>query len=94
MTTRKEILIKKYLEFQENLINTGFNSKVFPSLEDIDIVDLLLMFNLCFAYCSDYEPTIKALASSYGVSITDEELQNGMPHINEYINWLKEFQKN
>ena len=94
MTTRKEILIKKYLEFQENLINTGFNSKVFPSLEDIDIVDLLLMFNLCFAYCSDYKPTIQALASSYGITITEEELEKGMPHINDYINWLKEFQKN
>lgn len=93
MSSRKEILIKKYLEFQENLTNIGFNTKLFPSLEDIDIVDLLLFFNLCFAFCTDYEQTIRGLASSYKVEITDEEYEKGMPYITEYIEWLKVFQK-
>ena len=93
MSCKKEILIKKYLEFQKNLAEVGFNTSLFPALEDIDIVDLLLFFNICFAYTDNYEATIKNLASSYGVKISDEELEKGMPYITEYINWLKAFQK-
>jgi hypothetical protein len=93
MSNRKEILITKYLEFKNNLDNIGFNTKLFPSLEDIDVVDLLMFFNLCFAFTTEYEPTIRNLATSYNLEITEEEYAKGMPLITEYIDWLKLFQK-
>ena len=94
MSNRKEILIKKYLEFKTSLSDVGFNISVFPNLEDIDIVDLLLFFNLCFSYTTEYESIVKNLASSYNIKLTDDELAKGMPLITEYIEWLKTFQKN
>ena len=44
MSNRKEILIPKYAELISNLSSVGF-PQVFPSLEDIDVVDMLLLFN-------------------------------------------------
>ena len=94
MSNRKEILIKKYLEFKSSLEAVNFNTSLFPNLEDVDIVDLLLFFNLCFSYTTEYESIVRNLASSYDIKLSDDELQKGMPLITEYIEWLKCFQKN
>ncbi len=46
MTTRKELIIKKYIELQ-NVLNENYQiSGLFPSLEDVDVSDLLYFFNL------------------------------------------------
>ena len=44
MSNRKEILISKYAELILNISSVGF-LQVYPSLEDIDVVDMLLLFN-------------------------------------------------
>jgi hypothetical protein len=93
MSNRKEILIKKYLEFKQHLDSIEFNTSLFPSLDDVDIVDLLFFFNLCFTHTTDYETAIRGIASSYGYQISDEKYSKGMPYITEYIEWLKAFQK-
>ena len=94
MSNRKEILISKYAELISNLSTVGF-PQVFPSLEDIDIVDMLLLFNFYFASCKeeDYERKIRELAQLKKVDITDEQFEKGTPIIINYINWLKIFQK-
>jgi hypothetical protein len=93
MSTRKEILIKKYLEFKQQLESIEFNTSLFPSLDDVDIVDLLFFFNLVFPQCDDYEEAVRSVATTFGYQISDEEYSKGMPYITEYIVWLKEFQK-
>ena len=45
MTTRKEIIIKKYLEFQEKIKLFDINENIFPSLEEMDVVDILIYFS-------------------------------------------------
>ena len=93
MTTRKEILVNKYIDFTKQLESIGFADNLFPKLEDIDIVDLLLFFNFFFAFSSSYEETIKGLMLSHSVEVSDEQFQMAMPYITEYIDWLKTFQK-
>jgi hypothetical protein len=44
MTTKKQILIKKYIEYQ-NEVKQIINCNILPSLEDFDILDILLYFN-------------------------------------------------
>jgi hypothetical protein len=94
MSNRKEILISKYAELISNISSVGF-PQVFPSLEDIDVVDMLLLFNHYFAPCKEdeYEGKIRELAQFQKVVITDEEFEKGTPIIINYINWLKTFQK-
>jgi hypothetical protein len=94
MSNRKEILISKYAELISNISTVGF-PQVFPSLEDIDIVDMLLLFNFYFASCKeeDYQGKIRELAQLQKVQITDEQFEKGTPIIINYINWLKIFKK-
>ena len=42
MSNRKEILISKYAELISNISSVGF-PPVFPSLEDIDVVDAFII---------------------------------------------------
>jgi hypothetical protein len=50
------------LEFQNN-IKEIVDVDIFPSLEDIDIVDLLLFFNMSFGYTDNYTDIINDLIS-------------------------------
>lgn len=93
MSSRKEILIQKYVELNQSLSSVGFPSEVFPRLEDVDVVDLLLLFNHFFLQTLDYESKIRQLAQLQSVVITEEQYEKGIPIIITYINWLKLFQK-
>jgi hypothetical protein len=95
MSNRKEILISKYAELISSISSVGFAPELFPSLEDIDVVDMLLLFNYYFASCqnADYEGKIRELANLQGIVITEEQYEKGIPIITNYINWLKIFQK-
>jgi len=93
MSNRNEVLIKKYAELITNLSSVGFSPALFPSLDDLDVVDLLLLFNYYFSSTNDYEPKIRELATLQSIEITEEEYEKGLPIIIDYINWLKLFQK-
>jgi hypothetical protein len=92
MTTRKEIIINKYLEFQNN-INNIVPINIFPSLEEVDVVDLLLFFNFTFGYVNEYENIITELISFNNVKIQPDELQKVMPVIIQFIDEFKLLQK-
>jgi hypothetical protein len=92
MTTRKEIIINKYLEFQNN-INNIVPINIFPSLEEVDVVDLLLFFNFTFGYVNEYENIINELISFNNVKIQPDELQKVMPVIIQFIDEFKLLQK-
>ena len=44
MTTRKELIVKKYIELQNELNENYQISGLFPSLEDVDVSDLFIFF--------------------------------------------------
>jgi len=90
--TRKEIIINKYLEFQNN-IKQIVDVDIFPTLEEVDVVDLLLFFNMTFGYTDKYESIINDLILFNGVKIQPEELSNVMPIITQFIDEFKLLQK-
>lgn len=90
--TRKEIIINKYLEFQNN-IKQIVDINIFPTLEDIDVVDLLLFFNMTFGYTTEYETIINDLILFNGVKILPEDLLKVMPIITQFIDEFKLLQK-
>ena len=90
--TRKEIIVNKYLEFQNN-IKQIVDVDIFPTLEDLDIVDLLLFFNMTFGYTTEYESIINDLILFNSVKILPEDLIKVMPIINQFIDEFKLLQK-
>lgn len=90
--TRKEIIVNKYLEFQNN-IKQIVDVDIFPTLEDVDVVDLLLFFNMTFGYTTEYESIINDLILFNSVKILPEDLIKVMPIINQFIDEFKLLQK-
>jgi hypothetical protein len=58
MSTRKQIIIKHYLEFQKQLHDKNFDCSIFPSLEDVCLVDLLVLFNYTFNNSNPIAPIL------------------------------------
>lgn len=92
MSTRKMIITQKYLEFQSN-VKEIIDIDIFPSLEDIDLVDLLIYFNLYFEHNINYYDTIKDLLFLKNIKLTDAQLNEILPLITKCINEFKLIQK-
>ena len=93
MTTKKEVLIKKYIDYQ-NEVKKIINCNILPSLEDFDILDILLYFNLYFNIGQpNYENTINNIIEMNILKIDNNDLQKVMPLTIDLIDWLIKFQK-
>ncbi len=65
-----------------------------PSLDDFDILDILLYFNLYFNIGqSNYEKTIYEIIEMNKLDINDTDLKKVMPLTIDLIDWLIKFQK-
>ena len=74
MTTKKDIIIKKFLQYESD-IKTIVNASIIPSLEDIDVLDLLLYINLYFNNEQDKQKTIIYLIDMQGLNLTQEQIK-------------------
>ena len=93
MTTKKEVLIKKYIEYQNEVKNI-IDCSILPSLDDFDILDILLYFNLYFNIGqTNYEKTIYDIIEMNNLIINDTDLKKVMPLTIDLIDWLIKFQK-
>ena len=92
MATKKDIIIKKFLEY-ETEIKKIVNTSIIPSLEDIDVLDLLLYINLYFNNEQDKKKTIIYLIDMQDIDINQEQFNKAMPITLDLIEWLLKFQK-
>jgi hypothetical protein len=92
MATKKDIIIKKFLEY-ETEIKKIVNTSIIPSLEDIDVLDLLLYINLYFNNEQDKKKTIIYLIDMQGIDINQEQFNKAMPITLDLIEWVLKFQK-
>ena len=92
MATKKDIIIKKFLEY-ETEIKKIVNTSIIPSLEDIDVIDLLLYINLYFNNEQDKKKTIICLIDMQGIDINQEQFNKAMPVTLDLIEWVLKFQK-
>ena len=91
--TKKEFLTEKYTKFIKE-IKLIIDTDIFPSLDDVDISDVLLFFQMSFSCEEDYEDIVKNLIYLNGIDATHEQIDKAMPIITKYINELKQFLKN
>ena len=92
MTTKKEIIIKRFLQY-EHEIKQLIDASILPSLEDIDVCDLLIFINLYFNNDNDKETIIYNLISMQGLDINKEDILKAMPLTLQLIEWFLIFQK-
>ena len=93
MTTKKEVLINNYIDYQ-NEVKKIINCNILPSLEDFDILDILLYFNLYFNIGQwNYEKANYEIIEMNKLDINDTDLKKVMPLTIDLIDWLIKFQK-
>jgi hypothetical protein len=89
--TRKEYLEKQYFLFSNELKDI-IGENIFPSLEDVDIVDVLTFCQITFGNTTEYEEIVKSVIK-YHVNITEDQFMKIYPIIQKYIDELKIFLK-
>ena len=92
MTTKKEIIVKRFLKYEHD-IKQIIDASILPSLEDIDVCDFLIFINLYFNNDNDKQTTIYNLISMQGLDINKEDIAKAMPLTLQLIEWLLIFQK-
>ncbi len=75
MATRKEIIIKHYLEFQKQLQGEKNDFSIFPSLEDVDLVDLLVLFNYTFNNSNQIAQSLDKVMKRNSIEYSEEVRQ-------------------
>lgn len=96
MTTKKTILTKKYLEFKQQTIDLIPDCSLFPSLDDIDIVDIVAMFDTFFYNCKTDEEIIETLNILINSNLKTIKEENKEKLINiclRFIKWFNDFNK-
>ena len=90
MPTKKELIIENYLILRKAL-EEFVDKSLFPSLEELEIVDVIYLLNLFFPKGKDDEDhlnMIKFLISSKEIIIRDEHLPIVYNLIMDFINFL------
>ena len=89
--TRKELIIEKFLVLEKEL-KPLFKGTIFPSLEEIDLADLVYFTTITFLGIDSepqYNEKIKELMESNGYKTTEKVLGEISPKIIDFVSWLK-----
>lgn len=88
--TKKQVILIK-LKNLENKIRPFCKSEqlVFPSIDDIDVVDFLFYFNFLFPTGSNYYDAIKQIITTKDILIDNENINTVIDLIVPFVEWLK-----
>ncbi len=91
MTTRKQLIIEKYLVLESELMK-HVDGSIFPSLDEIDVTDMVFFMTMTFVGVESkeaYHAKIRELIEGSGIRITGGVFEKIAPLIIEFIAWLK-----
>ena len=91
MTTKKDLLFKKFTTLETEL-QKYVDKTVFPSLDDVDLSDLVFYVTLTFLGLNDAESRgekIKELIVSNGITITEDNHKKVITLVAEFVVWLR-----
>ena len=90
--TKKEYIEEEFVKFTASIKEIK-EIDIFPSLDDIDVADMLIFFNITFCNTNDYKPIVQHLIKINDVQLSPEEFASIFTIIEAYLNNLKTFLK-
>ena len=95
-TTKKQVITIKYINLTKKLKELEFaknyDSDLFPSLETIDIIDLLFYFQFLFGYTTDkYITNLKTSLKLKNVVLTDSQFEEVYKIVYPFLIFIKNF---
>jgi hypothetical protein len=91
MTTRASLITEKY-EILTTELKTFFDAELFPSLDSIDVADLVYFVTLTFLgieKTEDFEEKIMDLITCHGFKVTDKQMVKVVPLISNFVLFLR-----
>ena len=91
MSTRKELIVNKIVALEKTL-EIYVDKKLFPSLDEIDVADLVFYITFTFVGLNDtisMGEKVKELIVANNVTITDENQKKVVPLVIDFIMWLR-----
>ena len=92
MTTRKELIVDKYLLLGTEL-KKYVTDDIFPSLDCIDVADFVYYITLIFLGVTtdeQYKIKIRELLTTNNIRISDTNIGIIVPLIRDFVKWMKE----
>ena len=90
--TRKDKIIKKYLEI-ENEIKKITDKSILPNLDSFDIVDLILYIDYIISSSTDLRETAQTLIKQNRIELTEEEIEKLIPLVENFVVFFNDFKK-
>ena len=90
--TRKDKIIKKYLEI-ENEIKKITDKSILPNLDSFDIVDLILYIDYIISSSTDLRETAQTLIKQNKIELTEEEIEKLIPLVENFVVFFNDFKK-
>lgn len=91
MTTRKDLIIAKYVELEIEM-KKHIDATLFPSLDEIDVADMVYYITMIFlGVITDiqFHAKIQELLDTNGVKVSNDVFQKMAPLIIDFVNWLR-----
>jgi hypothetical protein len=88
-TTKKVLIIRKYIELT-TLLKQHIVADLFPPVDEIDPVDLIIFINCFFETAADYRSGIRMLMSIKKIEVSDEVFEALYPAVESFLIWLRE----
>jgi hypothetical protein len=89
-TTKKVLIIRKYIELTTLLKQHLGAADLFPPVDEIDPVDLIVFINMFFETATDYRSGIKMLMDIKKIEVTEEVFEKLYPAVESFLIWLRE----
>ena len=90
--TRKDKIIKKYLEI-ESEIKKITDKSILPNLDSFDIVDLILYIDYIISSSTDLQETAQLLIQQNKIELTEEEIEKLIPLVENFVVFFNDFKK-
>jgi len=90
--TRKDKIIKKYLEI-ESEIKKITDKSILPNLDSFDIVDLILYIDYIISSSTDLQETAQTLIKQNRIELTEEEIEKLIPLVENFVVFFNDFKK-
>lgn len=89
--TRKQLIVQKYTALEKDL-KKYIKEDIFPSLDSIDLADLVYFITILFMGIStdaQYVVKVKELMDTNNITVSDEVFVIIFPLIKDFVEWLK-----
>ena len=85
MTTKRDVIVKIYSEFKNEINNIIDVSTVFPSIDNLDVADLVYNVSFLFPLNCNVENQLKDVLCMSSIIYTQEQFNNSIPIVKKFL---------